>query len=366
MKKTLIAMSVLLAAGSAAAQSSVTLYGLADTGLQYEKFKERDADGFARSVGTTKLSSGVVNGSRLGIRGVEDLGNSLKATFNYELGFKSNTGAFSTYGDNDSLTGFGRAATVGLSGNFGHIRLGRDTTAGDNLLGATSADGVSAIGTANRVLLLGHSNLVKDNLITDRLSGVHYSGSFGAVNVDAFYAPDQVSKNVEPTKTVKTNKAGYGVGVNYAQGPVLVGAAAQQLRNKVTENGAATTHRADTEWVVGGTYDFNVAKLYANYIQNTANYKLSGFKPRYSEANLGVTVPFGAASLIAEYSYNRYKENDSKARNSHDFMVGANYAFSKRTDVYTRVSRLNAPKNADTGLRKDSLTAVAVGLRHRF
>ena len=161
MKKTLIAMSVLLAAGSAAAQSSVTLYGLADTGLQYEKFKERDADGFARSVGTTKLSSGVVNGSRLGIKGVEDLGNSLKATFNYELGFKSNTGAFSTYGDNDSLTGFGRAATVGLSGNFGHIRLGRDTTAGDNLLGATSADGVSAVGTANRVLLLGHSNLVK-------------------------------------------------------------------------------------------------------------------------------------------------------------------------------------------------------------
>ena len=365
MKKSLIAMSVLLAAGSAAAQSSVTLYGLVDTGLQYEKFKERDADGFTRSTGETKLSSGVVNGSRLGVKGTEDLGNNLKATFNYELGFKSNTGAFSTYGDNDSLTGFSRAATVGLSGNFGHIRLGRDTTAGDNLLGATSADGVSDIGTANRVLVLGQSNSVT-GLVTDRLSGVHYSGSFGAVNVDAFYAPDQVSKNVEPTKTVKTNKAGYGVGVNYAQGPVLVGVAAQQLRNKVTENGVATVHSVGTEWVTGGTYDFDVAKLYANYIQNTANYKLSGFKPRYSEANLGVTVPLGAASLIAEYSYNRYKENDSKARNSHDFMVGANYAFSKRTDVYTRVSRLNAPKNADTGLRKDSLTAVAVGLRHRF
>jgi predicted porin len=115
-KKTLIALAILGAfTGVASAQTSVTVYGVADAGLVFE------GGGAAGSV--TKLSTGVQSGTRLGFKGVEDLGGGLSAKFLLETGIKIDTGGF-----NQGGTAFGRQDYVGLEGGFGSVTLGRQYT----------------------------------------------------------------------------------------------------------------------------------------------------------------------------------------------------------------------------------------------
>ena len=94
MKKSLLALAVLGAfAGVASAQSSVTLFGIVDVNAKYVK-----NDGSSRRV---SLSTDGINSSRLGFRGVEDLGGGLKASFVLESGFDSSDGKAAAFGAGD-------------------------------------------------------------------------------------------------------------------------------------------------------------------------------------------------------------------------------------------------------------------------
>ena len=368
MKKSLIAIAALAAVGAASAQSSVTLYGLADTGLAYKTEKTKVDGVTAYKHSTFGATTGTLNGSRLGVKGAEDLGNGLKATFNYELGFNSANGNFGTNGE--ATSGFGRKATVGLAGNFGHVRIGRDNTVVDNLVTATSADAQSTVDTAGQA----YGRTV--DLVTDRANGVHYDGNFSGVAVSAFVAPSgantQGATFYEKTQTtgpsVKERSLGYGLSVGYANGPLTAGVAAQQFTSKETSAGVTNAKYSQTQAAVGGAYDFNVAKVYANYIYNRDKTTAAGVTTKgvkHNEANVGVTVPFGAASFVAEYGYNYDKPNNEKALRSHDVTLGANYAFSKRTDVYARAAYQGLLKASGSGMSGNAQT-YAVGLRHRF
>ena len=113
MKKVLFTLLALGAAsGGALAQSSVTMYGVADAGLVFDK----DAAGDRLN----RVASGVASGSRIGFKGKEDLGGGLAATFVLESGFNIDTG---TSGQGGRL--FGRQAYVGLTGSAGAVTLGR-------------------------------------------------------------------------------------------------------------------------------------------------------------------------------------------------------------------------------------------------
>lgn len=116
MKKSIVALAVLGAlAGTASAQSSVTVYGVVDAGIVAEK------GGAGGSV--TKLTSGVASGSRIGFKGSEDLGGGLSALFLLENGFAVDNGAL---GQGGLL--FGRQAFAGLGGGFGTVTFGRQYT----------------------------------------------------------------------------------------------------------------------------------------------------------------------------------------------------------------------------------------------
>ena len=118
MKQSLLALAALSAfAGMAHAQSSVTLYGIIDQGINLIT-NVRTAAGSAHLY---NMSSGVMQGSRWGLRGVEDLGGGLKAIVTLENGFDLGSGAL---GQGGLL--FGRQAYLGLSGpEFGALTLGR-------------------------------------------------------------------------------------------------------------------------------------------------------------------------------------------------------------------------------------------------
>src|SRR5699024_8585999 len=122
MKKTLLAAALAVGfAGVAQAETSVTLYGIIDTGIAYDRIK---VDG--EKMTKTGLYDGTnlgQAGSRWGLRGTEDLGNGLRAVFQLESGFNVTNGK--------SMQGgrlFGRQATLGLhSDSWGQIDIGRQT-----------------------------------------------------------------------------------------------------------------------------------------------------------------------------------------------------------------------------------------------
>ena len=375
MKKSLIAIAALAAVGAASAQSSVTLYGLADVyfGQNKSTVVGFNTNGVLEKTVTkeTGFNSGGLQGSRIGVKGVEDLGNGLKAVFNYEMGFNAIDGALTANGA--SGEGFGRRAVVGVQGGFGSVLLGRDYTPLFNLLAASSVDGLSSFET------------VSGAIRTDRTNGIHYAGNFSGVGVQAFAGYNKFDTDanevVSGVKTADTTDKyqGYGLGVSYANGPLMVGIAGQEF--KYTSSDALTSSNGvgkRTEAGVGASYDFGAAKLFANYVNTRVRGTFNGAstgKVKAEEANIGVRVPFGAASVMAGYGHNRVKIHDgagnltSKAKGN-DWVVGANYAFSKRTDVYARVGRTDDLKWKDaagvnTG-ESSKAENVAIGLRHKF
>ncbi len=370
MKKSLIAIAALAAVGAASAQSSVTLYGLADVYVGQGKTSTTDVEGVKTVTKSTGFNSGGLQGSRVGVKGVEDLGNGLKAVFNYEMGFDAIDGHLTANGS--SGVGFGRRAVVGVQGGFGSVLLGRDYTPLFNLLGASSVDGLSSFET------------VGADIYTDRTNGIHYAGNFSGVGVQAFAGYNR-EKTTDGILDSDTKYQGYGLGVSYANGPFMVGLAAQEFKDKA--NGVQTGKRSEAG--VGASYDFGAAKLFANYVQlrahgNDANdyavavgapFAAAFDKVKSEEANIGVRVPFGAASVMAGYGHNRAKAyingtQVGKAKGN-DWVVGANYAFSKRTDVYARVGRSDDMKfkgTIDGGFDAGSSKSdnYAIGLRHKF
>ena len=371
MKKSLIAIAALAAVGAASAQSSVTLYGLADVYAGQSKTTNTrlvDGDNVTMVTKKTGFRSGGLQGSRLGVKGVEDLGNGLKAVFNYEMGFDAING--NGFAKDSNGLAFNRRAVVGLQGGFGSVLLGTDYTPLYNLITATEADAQSTFDTGNLTTGYGGG-------FTPRISGVHYAGNFSGVGVQASYGYGKTTTdktvNGVTTATTLDKSQQYALGLSYANGPFMIGAAGQQIKGTNGTSGANTTAKT-TEYGVGGSYDFGAAKLFANYLysKKQGNTSVATYT-KADEANIGVLVPFGAASVVAEYGHNRYKGyvagvQKEKAKGN-DWLIGANYAFSKRTDVYARAGRSGDAtlKNMDgVELGKVKGENYAVGLRHKF
>ncbi|MDE5144470.1 porin, partial [Paenibacillus larvae] len=136
MKKSLIALAVLAASGAAMAQSSVTMFGIVDTGVTYVNHANAAGDSV---YGLTSSGSAT---SRLGFRGTEDLGGGLKAGFWLEG---------EIFGDNGNANGFNfqRRSTISLMGNFGEVRMGRELTPSYSKVSGYDLFGQAGIGQFN-------------------------------------------------------------------------------------------------------------------------------------------------------------------------------------------------------------------------
>lgn len=330
MKKSLIALAVLAASGAAMAQSSVTVYGIADVWLGSEK---------TANVRDTKLDSGGVSGSRWGIKGTEDLGGGLKANFLLEQGFKIDTGAQATPGQ-----AFSRQSYVGFSGGFGEVKLGKMWTAYDDVSGAANAVFDSALSPMGKVFKSTDYNSNPGNSL------YYATPSFGG-----FAGAVSYSLGEDKTAAVSASSvASYNV--TYAAGPLAV-----QFGYQVEDSNAQANDKKFTR--LGGTYDFGVAKLYANYGKvSNINYVVDRDA---SEYQIGFDFPVSSAlTLSANYA----KSDDSNPAGVYEstrkgYGIGAAYSLSKRTTVYGgyESDKATVQNAADT---KHSL--LAVGVKHTF
>lgn len=345
MKKSLIALAAVAASGAAMAQSSVTLYGVVDTSVGYVKGAE-SVSGL--------LNNGTAS-SRLGFRGVEDLGNGLKAEFVLE-------GAVSP-DDGGSSFNFQRQSTVGLAGEFGQVRLGRALTASYNAVSRYDVFGTNGLGST-LAWSEGYQNR-SNNMIS------YISPKFAGFGVGIDYGFGEQEKN-------KTNRY-VGIGATYDNGPLSLGLGYDKQNNALGLDEDFENEDLKT-WQLGASYDFAVVKLAGFYKQT--KYKDVTTGESYGKLktwNLGVSAPVGAAGVV-KASYNNYKwsENSEKAQ---QFSLGYVHNLSKRTALYGTYSYLKNKNFADAD---DQLTlggsafkaagvsdsgkqqGIQVGVRHAF
>ena len=336
MKKSLIALAVLAASGAAMAQSTVTLYGVADAWIGSQKTG-------LTGVRQTKLNSGGYNGSRFGFRGTEDLGGGLSANFVLEQGFTIDDSAVASSG-----LQFNRQAFVGLSGGFGTTRFGRQYTAYDELRGATNNSFDTSFATTGTVWA---SNAGRSK-VADYGSRANNQAYYASPVVGGFSGA--IGYGFGENKTTTTNATDtLSLHVKYAAGPLLVGVAYQ---NEEVSNAVDRSYT-----LIAGSYDFGVAKLTAGF--NRAKQDALG---KDSEYQLGVSVPVsGNAAVALGYTHAKGKNVDgSTFSKGSGWSLTGYYDMSKRTRLYAGYNSTSAKDGAGVKVDKNSL--FAVGMRHSF
>jgi len=296
MKKTLVAVASLAAISSAFAQVSIT--GVVESTY--------NLNGAAKG-----MTTGMNGGSEFRLGGAEDLGNGMKADFSWAFVQNHNNGA-AWAGQVGAPTGVAGSVTsynsfVGLSGDFGSIKLGQQW-APLTLVGFTH-DAMGGAATSGNLTLSADSATVINlpNSIT------YTSPSIAGVTLSA----QTDSPTINATKTT-------GYSLSYGVGAFSAGYGYSLATGGKSKN------------VVGASYDFGMAKLFVSSFTESGNDTATGY---------GVSVPVGAATLIASASTQATHDN---------YTLVAKYNLSKRTVAY--VQNASASKTVTN----------SIGIQHAF
>ena len=367
MKKTLIAIAALAVVGAASAQ--VTLYGKIDATV---KASTAGKSGATSTADLTKFSldSAGLSGSRWGVKGSEDLGGGLKASFQLESGFSVDSGASAQGG-----LLFGRQAFVTLGGGFGSLSLGRQYGTIDNVMGyldvqgyaTNSAMGSAFAGGAHSDAIDG-SGRVNNSLVytTPSVSGftgvVHYApgenktATAAATAYSGFYAmysagPLFVMGGYEQRNS-QASAAVAAVAGSTATTPFTLGSAAV----------AAVASKTTSGGMIGATYDLGSVKL-SGAIENGKTTGKSDFGYM-----VGAAIPMGAAALQLGWASEAQSADGMVDGTSDGLGATVVYTLSKRTNVYGSFIRTNATPAAATSAAqtKTTTTTYGVGVRHDF
>jgi predicted porin len=402
MKKSLVVLAALAACGAASAQSTVTLFGVVDAAVRNVSNKSESATvfgpSFSAKASRTELANSGLSSSRLGFRGVEDLGGGLAAGFWLEAPITNDDGA-------TGVSSFTRRSTVSLSGAFGEFRIGRDKTAtvyteeqydpfGDTGIGGSliidaNETGVSGTGFGSNSSYKRSGNMVQ-YFLPPKLGGVY--GSFEY----ALHERTRTSPDTFPGAD-RSNAGRHVAGrIGYANGPFDISASyAQNDTTFTTGSGAAAVARPGKikTFNIGSTYDFGVAKVFGivsrsnderdplSIFTQTPDLDLTGYL-------LGVSVPVGAGVIRASYSRVKYDFNrqdlfglttaDPKADK---LALGYVHNLSKRTALYGTIARVSNKNGANltigagpsyltsanaVALRPKTSTGYEFGIRHTF
>lgn len=329
------ALATSVVAAPAFSQSSVTLYGVLDEGINYTSNVKDHSQ--------VSMASGFPHGSRWGLKGAEDLGGGVKTVFQLENGFDVDTGKAFQGG-----LLFGRQAYMGLSINaLGAVTLGRQYDSVVDFLAQNSAGGgwggymfAHPLDNDNLVNTFRANNTVKYTSPT--LGGAKFGATYSFSN-DTNFANNRL----------------YSVGGQYTAGGLLLSAAYLRANNPSATSTGAINNSGDQNLLgsrlrilgAGATYTVGKATLGLVYSDaDAADAQSSGYvgrisppvgrlsSLRFQNIELNAKYQFGASYWLgAMYAYTRANFNTTSGAQHptyHSVGLMADYVLSKRTDVY--------------------------------
>ncbi|MBU3593070.1 porin [Polynucleobacter sp. 71A-WALBACH] len=421
MKKSLFAVAAVTAfAGAAQAQSSVTVYGLLDVGYigGNSRLTNNSSVPVSRTT-TNQFGQSAESTSRLGFKGVEDLGNGTSAFF---------TAEFALYPQDTNTSGnsnaglLNRQTFVGLKKNgIGQTALGLQQTGIFNAVAVTDPGQMNNVvgnvvyssyagGTSNSdsgANSIGFTNRIS-NVITFK------TDNFAGFTANALYSLNNKNQNQVTTTTVtsggNTNAGGWGIGADYTIQKFYINAQYQALKQLTTAtdlgtaaqgntaiwtqpqaNGATTASTVtgqavtgaignnvqDNQFYAGATYDFGILKAYAQYLNRKATSTVSSsyFVKRQAE-QIGVrsfitpTIEAWASAGLGRYT--AFGQNNG-AVNFNAWQLGSNYYLSKRTNLYAIYGQTLSSTGSyitvsgtTVGNNSSGASNYAIGVRHTF
>jgi len=335
--------SCLACAGAIAhADPTVTIYGVADAYMAFQKGDRSEV----------KVDSGGLAGSRIGFSASQDLGSGTQAIAKFEAGIGADTGT-----SNQNGITWGRQTWVGLTGNYGTLTLGRQYT--PTFVAVDTDDpfdtGAGSAASSGIVTILGGARA--DNSVSYELP------KFAGVTIDTMYAAG------ESTVGSAQNKSFFGASARYGSGPLGVGITYGHL-NRSDDGGVAAY-----SLLVSGTYDFGAVKVMggAQGVRNSS--RQANVADDRVEFYAGVHVPFGddALWLGAGTGSVRHVSNSRATQLS----VGYLHSLFKNTTVYGVATAISNDSNAayttDTATgagaavsKGQDASALQVGMMYRF
>lgn len=365
MKKHLFALSaVALCATAAHAQSTVTIYGIIDAGINYAS----SADANHHSL--VSMDSGVAQGSRIGFKGNEDLGGGNSAFFVLENGFNVDTG---TAGQGGAL--FGRQALVGLQNkDIGSVSLGRQYDFMANMA-FYATGGMTVAGSLGWGLHMNAAAKASTGgPLDDRVSGnrtnnaVKFeSATFSGFKVGAMYGFGENAGSTADGSTLSLMGS-------YKNGPFSSTLAYTDIK----KNTVALTP-AERIYGLGLSYAFDSFTPFILFTQAKNPDGTGTVTNKVSTVDVGATYNLTPALVLGGgYQYQKRADlNGSKVGNAQQVNASLDYFFSKRTDVYTAVAYgkddaygagYSAAVMSGGGVNsfKDNQTIFRVGIRHKF
>ncbi|WP_077037306.1 porin [Pelomonas sp. KK5] len=347
MKKTPLLAAMLAGLPFAAlAQGSVTAYGMLDVSV--ESFRYSATPGHP----STHLTTLASDTSRLGFRGVEDLGDGLRAYFKLETGFGADNGALTA-----ATVFWSREAYLGLGdAKLGSIQAGSQYTPA--LWMSIKADPFTRFGLAGQYTLLqglrGYQ-LKYDNAVQ------YISPVVGGVQGRLMVAAGEGA----------VTGASYSGSLDYTQGPLYVGAVLDQVKTTAASVGLTGSPVNSRTLSLAASYDFKVVKL-----QGWAQTNRIDSLPKVNGYLIGATIPLGVQDEIrTSYAHRSAPNADASL-----FAVGYYHLLSKRTTLYANLGRLT--NAASTAFRMgpalgdqaalglpfagQDTTGLQLGMRHWF
>ena len=354
MKKTLVALAVLGSfAGVASAATSVTLYGTVDAGYEGWSYGKDFS-----SLDNTFVQGGTSEAnSKIGVKGQEDLGNGLAATFQLEGDVNADEGSSSL---------FNRESTVGLKGAFGEVKVGKSKSQMELALGGVVPGRRVADVDLYSVAAKRHSN------------GLFYSYD----NAGFSFGADVTTKGGalgNDHEGEKGQKVGWGVRAGYAGnvgGNVTLLARAAYQRDGVVLSNNKQQYEAGGLLAAVVPYSNNALTVGVAYAQGRGNAAdllsaKAGTKRIYADKARTwsgvIASTFGPNdSAYVKYQQRKGKlDNGTVAYNGNVWAIGYEHALSKRTSVYADVAYATIKNTGGTD-NKGTATGYSVGLSHSF
>jgi predicted porin len=422
MKKSLIALAALSAFATAAqAQSSVTVYGILDIG--YGESKLTNSGNASAAANTTRKSSTTGNGdgglstSRIGFRGVEDLGggNSAKFMLEYDL-IDSGTQASTTHqpGTSTASTFGARESWVALeSKSLGELKLGRQATAIHGIVAGFSTgyanNSVGAVYSAG--MGIGTTAVPNEGTIRPHQVYVNRAIGYTTPNMNGLvasvqYGENETNQSATTDQNAKPKQSEMGASLRYTAGKLDVGYGYQEIKNRGefaggvaatasgvnaffgngwdnslnAAGGMAATYTGELKQksqALGASYNFGMVQPFVMYSEKTgssSNTTASGTLFKQKATEIGARVPVGSKVVAFASMYDGdVKYNASSAAlgslgakdDISGYQFGVTYALSKRTTAYA-INGKQEFKGTGTDTSKMKVTGTVAGIRHSF
>lgn len=374
MKLKYIAAAASVAVGCAAhAQSSVTLYGVLDSGLLFQSTSAASFSPKAPNTGKVyAFRDGGIYSSNWGLRGTEDIGGGYKINFKLQGAFNSGTGKLGLASAPGAAAVFNQWTTVGVSGPFGTFDVGRQIAPMIYAMFDTDVRGgqyfgsilIAWIGMNQAAGWPGSSTNGPIGALEDDNALVYQSPKFYGVSLALEYAPGGVAGQIQggtrESAVLKYSNYGLNLAAVYYSGhdtnPSATTVATGLNNNRLYYLGAKYTF-----------HDFSVSTSYS-IGKNPANSDHVNFE--MVSAGMGYTFT-PAFTVTSGFYY--LKDRNNSANHSSEFAVGAEYSLSKSTLVYAQVGYVNNRGSMNQTIVYGqpvapgvSTTAAMIGIRHRF